>query len=64
MHHLMVAFHSWKNRASGVDNMHAENHNMSHHVQRFNVRYVSEGGFCGKPNADGTRQMLLQGAPS
>lgn len=23
------------------------------------ARYVSEGGFCGKPNADGTRQMLL-----
>ena len=24
-------------------------------------RYVSEGGFCGKPNPDGTRQMLLHG---
>lgn len=23
------------------------------------ARYVSEGGFCGKPNPDGTRQMLL-----
>lgn len=29
--------------------------------EAFGARYVSEGGFCGKPNPDGTRQMLLLG---
>lgn len=50
--------HSWKN---SLQNCKRRVWFVASQSLDIDFRYVSEGGFCGKPNADGTRQMLLRG---